>query len=77
MATACLQVSCNTRIDCHFDFNFPGLVHQLSLAGGVSSVSELRQQTAAELRTNSGQYLPFLSLSPEQFEVSRPLIGQC
>lgn len=51
------------------DCMFAGLVHQLSLAGGVSSVSELRQQTAAELRTNSGQYLPFLSLSPEQFEV--------
>ena len=51
-------------------------MHQLSLAGSVSSVSELRQQTAIELRTNRGQYLPFLSLSPEQFEVSWPLIGQ-
>ena len=64
-------------MDCDFRFNFPGLVHQLSLAGSVNSVSELRQQTAAELRTNSGQYLPFLSLSPEQFEVCWPLIGQC
>ena len=49
----------------------------MSLTGVTSSVSELRQQTATELRTNSGQYLPFLSLSPGQFEVSRPLICPC
>jgi len=50
------------------DCMFAGLAHQLSLSGVTSSVSELRQQTATELRTNSGQYLPFLSLSPGQFE---------
>ena len=48
---------------------FPGLVHQLSLAGEASTVSELRQQTSAEMRANTDQYLPFLSLSPPQFEV--------
>ena len=53
-----------------------GLAHQLSLAGETSSVAELRQLTATELRTNSSQYLPFLSLSPQQFEVCWPLIGQ-
>ena len=50
--------------------NLLGLAHQLSLAGEASSVTELRQKTATELRTNSGQYLPFLSLAPGQFEVS-------
>ena len=32
-------------------------------------MSQLRQQTASELRANTAQYLPFLSLSPQQFEV--------
>jgi len=51
------------------DCMFAGLVHQLSLAGEASTVSELRQQTSAEMRANTDQYLPFLSLSPPQFEV--------
>ena len=50
-------------------FLFPGLVHQLSLQGETKSVSELRQDTAQEMRDNSDHYLPFLSLSPNQFQV--------
>ena len=51
------------------DCMFAGLVHQLSLSGESSSVSDLRQKTGEELRTHQSQYLPFLSLSPDQFEV--------
>ena len=52
-----------------YDVSTPGLAHQLSLCGEASSVSQLRQRTASELRANTAQYLPFLSLSPQQFEV--------
>ena len=51
------------------DCMFAGLVHQLSLVGEVSNITDLRHQTSAEMRSNSGQYLPFLSLSPPEFEV--------
>jgi len=51
------------------DCMFAGLVHQLSLQGETKSVSELRQDTAQEMRDNSDHYLPFLSLTPNQFQV--------
>jgi len=51
------------------DCMFAGLVHQLSLQGETKSVSELRQDTAKEMRNNSDHYLPFLSLTPTQFQV--------
>ena len=51
------------------DCMFAGLVHQLSLVGEVSNIDDLRHQTSTEMRSNSGQYLPFLSLTPPEFEV--------
>jgi len=58
------------------DCMFAGLVHQLSQVGVSSSVLDLRQDTARELRENKSNYLPFLTntstgemLSDSEFEV--------
>merc|ERR1711973_420606 len=57
------------KLDAEGNISVSGLVHQLSLQGETKSVSELRQDTAQEMRNNSDHYLPFLSLTPTQFQV--------
>jgi len=49
------------------DCMFAAVAHQLGETDSRLTVSELRQKTASELEGHSDQYLPFLSMSPQEF----------